>query len=480
MNKKHTAQRATAVLGLVLGLNASVAHAQFGNLLQQLQKIQAPAGGQPAAPGGLAAGSGASAGGAKKNGLAPSDQWCKEQSGALGSMKVNTGLIASEFKIENLESLQDDFSKAFARTNISRTFPDVRFFQRSFETKKVRAIFDTFIAFPEPDTLAALIQLSRGSDQQERGDALMALAYLNLQAPNLAVKPTRWAELYQGALSTNHYSAVVFRARQSTYGEQGPKNIGAALGYLVQAGNMPAQYKRGDGGTMEFDTQNYQTVHTATVKDIFVNEPNMPYRQQWEAPAKTALQIEASQLAYANRFGSTRIGKVYKDADRINQASIDIGNQIISKSQGGNQLAGQIAGLQSLKSNKAGDKQVFIDMSPEVQSAQLRMISKLDALDPEQKKLLVQAQEMRYTAQGMITQSYGELLNDMLANMGSGDMVKMATPLESLKQANNALIQSCMITAKWEQAMRAKDLPVVDKKKAAAEVVATTSKYTDD
>jgi hypothetical protein len=37
-----------------------------------------------------------------------------------------------------------------------------------------------------------------------------------------------------------------------------------------------------------------------------------------------------------------------------------------------------------------------------------------------------------------------------------------------------------MITAKWEQAMRAKDLPVVDKKKAAAEVVATTSKYADD
>jgi len=80
----------------------------------------------------------------------------------------------------------------------------------------------------------------------------------------------------------------------------------------------------------------------------------------------------------------------------------------------------------------------------------------------------------------MITQSYGELLNDMMANLGSGDMVKMATPLESLKQANNALIQSCMITAKWEQAMRAKDLPVVDKKKAAAEVVATTSKYADD
>ena len=378
-----------------------------------------------------------------------------------------------------MESLQDDFSKAFRRSNVSRTFPDMRFFQSSFETQKVRAIYDTFISFPEPDSLAVLIQVSHGSDQQERGDALMALAFLHLQAPNLSIRNTRWFELYKSAMNSEHYTALVFRARMAAYGEMEQKNIGAALGYLVQAGNLPSKYRQSEGIRMEFDTQNYQLAHTATVKDIFFSEPNMPYRQQWEGPAKMGMQIEAAQKAYANRFPSTRLGKIYKEVDRVNAESIEIGNSIIKKSQGGNQLAGQIASLQSLKASKPGDKQVFLDINPEVQGAQLRMLSKMDSFDPEQKKLLVQAQEMRYQAQGMISQTYGELLSGMLANAGT-DIVKMATPLEGLKQANNALIQSCMITAKWEQAMRAKDVPPADKKKAAAEIVAKTSKYTDE
>jgi hypothetical protein len=442
------------------------AHAQFGNLMQQLQKLQVP---------GQQAGDGKSA--AKGGGMMPSDQWCRQQVGALGNLKIDTGVIASEFKIQELEALQDEFMKAFRKDRINKTFPNAKFFQASFETKKVRAIYDTFLAFPEPETLAALIQISRASDQQERSDALMALTFLHLQAPELSVSKDRWWANFQAAVGTEHFTALVFRARMAAYGEYGSKNLGQALGDLVTAGNLRSQYRQGDGLRKEFDSQNYELIHTATAKDIFFNEPNMPYRQQWEGSAKTGMQIEQAQLAYARQLPNTRIGKMYAQASLINAESIQIGNDIIKSTQGGNQLMGQLESLASLKSNSKGEKPVFEDVSPEIQAAQIKMISKTTTLDDRQKQLLVQAQEKRLAAQGIIAQSYGELLQSLTA--GFGDMVKMAAPLPALAQANNALIQSCIISSKWDQAMRAKDVAKVDMKKVEASVGQDLNKYKD-
>jgi DNA-binding protein YbaB len=105
------------------------------------------------------------------------------------------------------------------------------------------------------------------------------------------------------------------------------------------------------------------------------------------------------------------------------------------------------------------------------------MISKTGSLDQSQKQMLVQAQEKRLAAQGIISQSYGELLQVLTS--GFGDLVKMTAPLPALQQANNSLIQSCIISAKWEQAMRAKDVPQADKKKAELLVSDLNSKYKD-
>lgn len=454
-------------------LTPMVAQAQFSNLLQQLQKLQPPGqqsqGVLPPIGGGN---------GSAKGGLTPSDQWCSQQVGALGRMKIDTGVIVSEFKIPELETLQDDFTNALRKDKISKTFPNAKFFQASFETKKVRAIYDTFLAFPEPETLAALIQISRAPDQQERADALMALTFLHLQAPELSISKNRWSETYQSALSGGeHFTATVFRARMAAYGEHGAKNLGQALGDLERAGGLQSKYSRRDGISKEFDSQNYQLIHTNTAKDIFYNEPNMPYRQQWEGPARQGMQIEQAQLAYARQLPSTRIGKMYAQASQINAESLQIGNEIIKSSQGGNQFMGQLASIESLRSKNAGEKQVFEDISPEVQTAQIKMIAKFGTLDSRQKEMLVQAQEKRLAAQGIISQSYGELLQTLTA--GFGDIVKMATPLPALTLANNALIQSCIISAKWEQAMRAKDVAKVDMKKVETTVVQDLSKFKD-
>jgi len=245
---------------------SATSHAQFEKLLKKLEKqagqvqdMQGGAGmpsGQPDVAGGKK----------KKTGLMPDNDWCSKQAGALGKMKPDVSLIAKEFRLEHLESLQDAFDRAFKNKSVSKTFPNAAFFQRNFETVRVRAIYDTFLAFPEPATLAALIELSDSKDQQERGDALMALVFLHLQAPELSVSPTRWKELADKAYAYPHYTALVFRGRAVTYGEYEPQNINAAVGYLNEAASLPLKYKQSDGIQMEFDIENYQTAYSATFK----------------------------------------------------------------------------------------------------------------------------------------------------------------------------------------------------------------------
>ncbi len=479
-SKLPTAWGGVPVFGLLFAaafLTHSTAFAQFGNLLQQLQKVipQQPAQGQ-SVPGMAAPPQGQAAGNRRGGGLVPSERWCQAQTGALGRMKVDTGVIFSEFKVADLDALQDDFRRVFRKGPINRTFPGVGFFRASFETVRIRAIYDTFLAFPEPSTLAALIQLSRGGDPQERAEAVMALTFIHLQAQELSVTPDRWWQLFQSLKGSEHYTMLVFRARLNAYGEYGPKNLGQALGDLVYAGGLPGQY-RGQDSRKEFDSQNYQTISTATALDIFRNDPNAPFRQQWQGPMQIGIQIEQAQQAFAQTLPNTRIGRMYAEANKLNREAIGYGDEIIRRSQGGNQLLGQIEGLKSLRATAPGDKPVFEDVSADVQAEQIKMFAKLGNLDDEQKQLLVKAQEKRLLAQGTIVQTYGELFQVMAGGMG--DNVKMAAALPALTQANNALIQSCVIAAKWEQAMRARDVPKPDLKKTEAMVGDLQSRFKD-
>jgi len=391
-------------------------------------------------------------------------------------MKVDTAVISSEFKVKDLDSLQDDFRRMFRKAPINKTFPGAGFFRASFETVRVRAIYDTFLAFPEPSTLAALIQLSRGSDPQERADAAMALVFIHKQSQELSIAPDRWSQLFQSLKGVEHYTMLVFRARLNAYGEYGPKDLRQALGDLVSAGQLPSQYRDSDL-RKEFDSQNYQTISTATALDIFRNEPNAPYRQQWQGPMQTGMQIEQAQQAFAQALPNSRIGRMYAEASKLNREAIGFGDEIIRRSQGGNQLLGQLEGLKALRSTASGDKPVFEDVSVDVQAEQLKMFAKLGNLDDEQKQLLVKAQEKRLLAQGTIVQTYGELFQVLTSGMG--DFVRMAAPLPALTQANNTLIQSCIISAKWEQAMRARDVPKPDIKKTEAEVNDLQTRFKD-
>jgi hypothetical protein len=100
-------------------------------------------------------------------------------------------------------------------------------------------------------------------------------------------------------------------------------------------------------------------------------------------------------------------------------------------------------------------------------------VAGLDKLDSNQKDLLKNAQEKRLISQKIISDANGALLATMMSSFG--DFVKMTAPLPVLRLSNETLIQSCLISAKWEQAMRAKNIPLPDTKSN----VALNKSYTD-
>ena len=432
------------------------AHAQFGDLLNQLQKIQVPTkpGIAPAVPlGGATQGQGASKGG----GLMPSDQWCAQASGALSGMKVDTALIASEFKVADLRSLQDQFFDAFNRKNVSKTFPDAEFFKGSFETKKVRAIYDAFLAFPEPDTLAALIQISRGTDEQERIDAQMALVYLHLQdSEKLSIAPNRWRDLYAQATRSKHYTSMVFKARIAAYGEYGPKNIAVAMGELRSADDLKSTYSEGRP-KREFDYQNYGVAGTFAMLDI-QKDPALPANLRLADYQKSSEQIAQVQANYINNLPKTRVGKLTLAAAKHNDESLKIGDNIIGTSKNENQFVGQKESYVKLTAN---DKSTVVSVDPQHNARLLKAFSEQETFSDEQKKMLVQAQERRLAAQGLLSQAQVEMSQDLMNAMqsGQGGFMQMIAMVPIMTQVSNGVISSCLISAKWEQAMRVKNMP---------------------
>jgi hypothetical protein len=443
-----------------------VALAQFGNLMQQLQKmVPTPPSQQSttqSTPSGVQD--------PKQN-----DLWCKQQTGSIDGMTIDTRLIKEEFKIDEIEALHDYFINAFRKTYFNKTFPSAKFFQGSFETKKVRSIYDMYLAYPEPESLAALIQISKGSDQQESADAHMALSFLHQQAPELSINKNKWWEHFQAALGSEHYTSLVFRARVNLYGEYGPKNLGQAAGDLQRAGRLNSEYSNAGGAKKEFDSQNYLLVATSTGRDLYVNEPTFQYRQQWEGPMKTILQIEQAQANYEKMLPNSSLGKKYKAASDLNIESIQIGDQIVQKSKESNVSVGQLESKKAIESSNQGGKAVYVVSSAELGRQQLQYleVAGLDKLDSNQKDLLKNAQEKRLISQKIISDANGALLATMMSSFG--DFVKMTAPLPVLRLSNETLIQSCLISAKWEQAMRAKNIPLPDTKSN----VALNKSYTD-
>lgn len=488
------------VLGIYLlvflGFLPIQANAQFDQLLKglqkEIQKIAPPQGANVTTgnfPGGL---------------ITPEriEQRCVEMfMGADHEVRrdrelIDPNSISREFKIRDLDQLQEVFFQELRRRNLSKTFPHADFFVFEFETPLVNTLYQSFLAFPEPQTLAFIIQLSKSEDRQFKGDALMALSFLHLQAPKLSVSENRWRELFDEAMRPplKNYLAYTFAARVFLFGELGPQSNANADRYLIEASSHVSAVKSSAqtnesmahlaGNYAVWDNNNFAVVQQMTMKELMRVEPSIAARYakqkaQFQSMAGLDLdRLEAQQQAYAKRFPQTRAGKMAREIDKINQETANIGVTLISATQGGNQALGELKSFESLVRKEQGDRAVYVANPAERDAFIFRLAQKTNALaagkvDPKATQLFVQAQEKRYQAQALLFTAQMELLNDQ---SGGGLLAKV----EPMKQFQRAFVSSCQLSTKWELAMRSRDIPAIDKNKAVAEVGSRASMYKDD
>ena len=489
-------------ISIAVGVIPTSAHAQFDQLLKGLQRdIQKIA----PAQGGLGRPSG------QKSGLVnPTqiEQMCRElfigkdHEVRQDRARIDKNAIAREFKISDLDQLQETFFKELSRRNISKTFPHAEDFVFEFETPLVNALYQSFLSFPEPETLAFIIQLTKSQDRQFKGDALVALSLIHLQASKLSVTENRWRELFDEALKPplKNYLAYVFAARVSLYGELGgKKNTGAAESYLAEASAHESALKTSasqresmphlQGNYAVWDTNNFALLHKVTMKELMKLEPGVAARQAKQKANMQRMaqgfginldidQIESQQQAYAKRFPQTRAGKMAREVDKINQETANIGVTLIGATQGGNQALGELKSFESLVRKEQGDRAVYVANPAERDAFIFRLAQKTNALaagkaDPKAVQLFMQAQEKRYQAQALLFTAQMELLNDQ---SGDGLLAKV----EPMKQFQRAFVSSCQLSTKWELAMRSRDIPAIDKNKVVAELGSKASMYKDD
>lgn len=400
------------------------------------------------------------------------DFWCKDHAGLLSGVKVREEIIFDEFKIKELESLQDEFLDLVGKQSTIRAFDSPRLWISSFETKKVRGLYNAFVTYPEPATLAAIIEISRNAaDKQQKSDGLMALAFIHLIAPSLSIQSERWSELHKAA-GGEHWTALVFKARLHAFGEGGFKQDNrAALAYLNQASMRVAEYTKSQG-RFEWDKANYAIPANTLASDIVSREPGR--YPAWESFGPFLQQVQQARKEYSARWPSSRHGLMHLAANKLNRESEDLGIKAIELSQGGNAAAGAIANIKSLRQD-AGGRETYAYIDPKVEKIVLNMVKQLSEVSGEQKKLIEQAAEKRNEVAGIMFQVDSEIaMQFQKIVFAGGDLMSSVVKISALQpvaiQTQETRMQACIFSAKWEQAMRAKKIDIPDKNKSAKNI----------
>ena len=400
-----------------------------------------------------------------KSSLSDPGTWCKQQTGLLGGKKVNTALISEEFKVKDLE-LQTIFAPKLLEASKSKAFVSAVYWRSSFETTKIRSLYDAFVAFPEPDILAVIIDASKNAtDPQIKNDARMALVFIHMAVPEQSVNPNRWSDLLKQA-GSEHWTALTFRARLAAYGEMGVKqDTRTALGLLTQAGNKKMEYIQSRGRS-EWDKNNYEVQYNSLIFDVISSAPGQfPAFEQFN---DKLAKIEMARKAYYQSWPSTRAGKLSFSAIKLNEDASKLGDRVIELGKSGNVNAGQIDSAKSLSGSKQGDKQTYVGTSSGAELIKLEWLKNSQALEPEQIKLLKEAQEKRIMAQGLIAETQNIIAAQLFGGTGSNNFgeddifIRAGMLVPVMAEAQIALIQSCAISAKWEQANRLKNVPATD------------------
>ncbi len=470
-----------AALAAVLLSVSSLAHAEdaagkkqkggLGGFLKKLeQAIQQPVEGGANAMSPTAKGAAANPSGPPGQGQAKdfNRMQCEIEGVIVGEKQLRgkniDGLVQQEFNLRPEEVFTQFKNAAAANRTVSYAFPNAYFYLNEFETRRIQALYASFVAYPEPATLALIIDEATSSkDQQTQNDAKVALAFIHLQMPQASKTPGRGQQLLDSLGNQDHYTYNVYRARRAAVGEGVPKNPQMAMALLVRSEAAAGNPLIGGGGQKaEMDRWNFRETRSKTVVD------HDPSRRQM------FLAAEAYQQQNLAAIPSKPYGRLLDEALRLSADAVDQGNAIVGLSQDQVTARAQIRSLGQLMEKRKTDPTTTVSPDPEAERKMAGILAAAERLSDTQKAQLNDAMAKRAAAVSLVTQARGMVLNEALSY--AGDIERSIGMLPAIRIVNEAFYGSCKVYASWEQAARVAKLSGPDPKAEAAAAAAATSK----
>jgi hypothetical protein len=352
-----------------------------------------------------------------------------------------------------------------SNSRISYSFPNAQFYVNEFETRRIQALYASFVAYPEPASLALIIdEAMNNKDPQTQNDAKVALAFIHLQMPQASKVSGRGPQLLDSLGNQDHYTYNVFRARRALAGEGIPKNPQMAMALLVRSeasgGSNPMT--GGGGQKSEMDRWNFRETRTRTIAE------GDPTRRQ------AFLAVEAFQQQNLAAIGSKPYGRLLDQALRLSAEAVDQGNAIVGLSQEQVTARAQVRSLNQLMEKRKTDPHTTVSPDADAEVKMAGILAAAEKLTDAQKAQLNEAMARRAAAVSLVTQARGMVLNEAMSYMG--DMGRSMGMLPAIRLVNEAFYGSCKVYASWEQAARIAKLSGPDPKAEAAAAEAATAK----
>ncbi len=237
---------------------------------------------------------------AQAPGASPLSAACKPWVVEADASMRDTANLPAEFGTASVAEFQAEWRKRLQAPSLNSAFPHARLYARTFETGAVAYLYERAVFQADAGALAMLLRLHENSQPGIRSDALAAIAFAHFQWNTPASKARGLALIEEALKGQGSYPAAVFKARAHIWGgDYVTKNLQAAMGFLAQAGRIPEE--RQSAGR-RLDATNLQDLHAATLRHLLAHERDAPYLNFYEAPMKSAQEIEGLQNQFRAQF----------------------------------------------------------------------------------------------------------------------------------------------------------------------------------
>lgn len=230
----------------------------------------------------------------------------------IGQGDFDPANITSTFAAPSVDAFRTQWRQRLDAPPLNPAFPHARAYARSFETPSVAYLYERVVFQADLSALSFIIRLTESTQPSIQNDARAALAFVHFQLDS-PEQNQRGLALIQAALpGQGSYPAAVFWGRAQVWGSPyGSVNLQKAMGLLAQAGRVPQE--RASAGR-RVDTLNGEELHTATLRHLLDNVPEMPYRSAYEGLMPEVQKMDRAQDAFQQQLEKSR------DLEPVNQA----------------------------------------------------------------------------------------------------------------------------------------------------------------